>query len=242
MNRAEINHYAVLGLDSDCTTAQIRAAYRLLAKQYHPDLNPNSAAAMAQTQAINAAYEVLSDAERRAVYDAELAAKIRTAPSRAAGKIKGNVSQEVQLRLEEFLRGARLQVRVIEPSAAGDQETYELEVPSETAPGARFRIARTGGGTVTVKTVAHPDFRFKVRGSDLRCDLRISSERAQKGGTESVRGVTGNFLRIPIPSGVARGEIVRIPGEGLPKTRGGRGELLVRILYRPEVRITRVGR
>jgi len=241
LQRAEANHYAALGLDSDSTLAQIRSAYRLLAKQYHPDLNPNSSAAIAQTQAINAAYEILGDPERRAAYDLELAAKNKAATPRPSGKIQRNVSQEVHLRLEEFLRGASLQVRVIDPTAAGDTETYELTMPPETPPGTRFRIARTGGGFVTVKTCARPDFRFKVRGSDLRCDLRISSERAQKGGAESVRGVTGNFLRIQISSGIARGEVIRIAGEGLPKARGGRGDLLVRIIYRPEVRITRVG-
>jgi molecular chaperone DnaJ len=52
-------------------------------------------------------------------------------------------------------------------------------------------------------------------------------------------GVTGAPLRIQIPAGIARGEVLRIAGEGLPKPRGGRGDLLVRITYRPEVRISR---
>lgn len=90
-----------------------------------------------------------------------------------------------------------------------------------------------------MRVKARPDFRFKVRGSDLRCDLKIHSQRARQGGTESVRGVTGSFLRVAIPPKVARGEIIRLPGEGLPKPRGGCGDLLVRILYQPEVRIRR---
>ena len=53
-----------------------------------------------------------------------------------------------------------------------------------------------------------------------------------------IRGLTGTRLRVPIPRGVARGEIIRISGEGLPKPRGGRGDLLVRITYRVEVRVT----
>jgi DnaJ-class molecular chaperone len=47
---------------------------------------------------------------------------------------------------------------------------------------------------------------------------------------------------VTIPRGVGRGEILRIPGEGLPKPRGGRGDMLVRITYRPEVKITRAAR
>ena len=47
------------------------------------------------------------------------------------------------------------------------------------------------------------------------------------------------MLRIQIPKRVKRGEVVRIAGEGMPKPRGGRGDLLVRITYRPDVRVSR---
>lgn len=240
MQPTEPNHYATLGLDRDCTDTHIRTAYRLLAKQYHPDVNGGSSAAQAQTQALNAAYEILGDAERRRAYDAELDSA-KPSPSRSTNAAR-NVAQEMQLRLEEFLRGTKLQVRVIDPAEPNARESYELMVPPETAPGSRFRIARNEGGIVTVKLKAQPDQRFKVRGSDLRCDLRINFQRAQKGGTESVRGLTGNFLRVQIPAHIKAGEVIRISGEGLPKTRGGRGDLLVRVMYRPEVRITRAAR
>jgi hypothetical protein len=48
------------------------------------------------------------------------------------------------------------------------------------------------------------------------------------------------MLRVQIPRGVGRNEIVRVPNEGLPKPRGGRGDVLVRITYRPEVRVSRL--
>ncbi len=235
------DHYATLGLDRRCTDAQIRNAWRVLAKQHHPDVNHGSPDAVAQTQAINAAYEILSDPARRREYDRDLAAAERK-PSTGSGKALRNIDKEVHLRIEEFLRGATLEVRVNDPANPDGAETYELVVPPETSPGMRFRVARAGsfdGGFVLVRAKARPDFRFKVRGSDLRCDLKITSQRASEGGPESLRGVTGNFLRVQIPKQIARGEIIRIPGEGLPKARGGRGDLLVRITYRPEVRITR---
>ncbi len=233
----EPNHYAMLGLDRDCTETHIRSAYRLLAKQHHPDVNPGSSAAKARTQALNAAYEILSDSERRKAYDEQLDTRTKTS-SRAPGS-RRSLTQEVPLRLEEFLHGMTLQVRVIDPGEPNANESYELIVPPETAPGTCFRLARTGGGFVTVKAKTRPDIRFKVRGSDLRCDLRISSQRATQGGLESVRGLTENFLRVPIPARLKSGEIIRLVGEGLPRTRGGRGDLLVRVMYRPEIRITR---
>ncbi len=242
MQRAGKNHYATLGLDRRCTLAQIRAAYRLLAKQLHPDVNPDSPAALARTQELNAAHEVLSDPDLRAAYDRELdAPKPSSAPAQGT-KIQRNLAQDVHLPLEDFLRGTRREVRISDPANPDGAETYDLVIPPETAPGTRFKLSRTGtfaGGCVQLRVKAQPNFRFKVRGSDLRCDLKIKSERAVQGGSEMIRGLTGSQLRVPIPRGVARGEIIRLANEGLPKPRGGRGDLLVRIVYRVEVRVTR---
>lgn len=234
------DHYATLGLDRHCTDAQIRTAYRLLAKQLHPDVNHSSCDAMAQTQTLNAAYEILSDPDQRKTYDDELRA--REMQTTRKTKSQRNISQDVFLRIEELLRGTRLDVRVSDPTNLGGPETYELIVPPETAPGAKFKLPRTsvaGGGFVLVRVKVRPDFRFKVRGSDLRCDLRISSQRATQGGTEMIATANGSRARVQIPRGVERNEIIRVSGEGLPKTRGGRGDLLVRVMYQPEVKFTR---
>lgn len=239
------NHYATLGLDQRCSPEQIRDAYRILAKKFHPDLNAGSADATARTQALNAAYETLSDPESRSAYDESLKSASRARSPARPGGVQKNIAQDMPLRIEEFFRGTVLEVHVKDPGNSGGPETYSLDVPPETAPGTRFRIRREGapgGGQVIVRVVARPDFRFKVRGSDLRCDLRINSRRAAAGGSESVRGALGNFIRVAIPAGIARGEVLRMGGEGLPRARGGRGDLLVRVVYTPEVRITRARR
>lgn len=242
MARTETNHYATLGLDSDCTLAQVRAAYRLLAKHHHPDLNRGSTEAVANTQKLNAAHEVLSDPTRRHTYDCELDAAKTSVRSTRTDKPNQIISQDVNLRIEDFLRGTLREVRVNDPTNPHAPEIYELLVPPGTAPGARFRIPRSASGAegfVQLRVRALPSFRFKVRGSDLRCDLRIKPERVAQGGTEMLPVVTGAMLRVQIPRGVAKGQILRLPGEGLPKPRGGRGDLLVRITYRIEVRIVR---
>ena len=245
MDLSTPNHYATLGLDRRCTLAQIRAAYRLLAKQHHPDLNDGSREALARTQELNAAYETLSDLDLRAAYDRELDAAPKNSPPARGAKIQRNLAQDVLLRPEEFLRGTKREVRINDPVNPNGVEIYELVVPPGTAPGTRFKIPRDepfGGGFVQLRVKAQPDFRFKVRGSDLRCDLKIKAERAAQGGTEVVRGLTGNMVRVAIPRGVGRNEIIRIAGEGLPKARGGRGDLLVRISYRVEIRARRIGK
>ena len=84
-----------------------------------------------------------------------------------------------------------------------------------------------------------PGGRLRARGSDLRTDLRISAARAASGGSEMILGASGRMVRVTIPNGVGRGEVLRVTGEGLPKPRGGRGDLLVRVTYRVEVKVSR---
>lgn len=232
----------MLGLDRGCSVTQIHAAYRVLAKQHHPDLNSNSPAASTRTQTLNEAYEILSDPDLRAAYDRELEAPKKPSIQKRAAKTEKNLSQDFNLPLEDFLRGATREVRLNDPANPNGAEIYELVIPPDTAPGTKFRLPRTepfAGGFVQLRVKAAPNFRFKVRGSDLRCDLKIKTERAVQGGFEMVRGLTGGMVRVPIPRGVGRNEVIRINGEGLPKPRGGRGDLLVRITYKLEARVTR---
>jgi curved DNA-binding protein len=232
----------VLGLHRRCTEVEIRNAYRILAKQHHPDVNGGSTESHARIQAINLAHETLSDPVRRAAYDRE-----RETPSSKTGSIRSTkmtrkVSQDVHLRPEEFLKGATLDVRVSDPSNLAGAEVYPLTIPAGSAPGQRFRVQRTEAsceGFVAVQLRVRPDFRFRARGSDLRCDLRINAKIAAQGGVQMVHGLNGSRLRVEIPKGVARGDVVRLSGEGLPRLCGGRGDLLVRIVYQPEVKITR---
>ncbi len=243
----DTDHYATLGLDRRCTAAQVRAAYRILAKQHHPDINASSAEAEARQAELNIAYETLADTAKRRAYDQELkdnepaTSNPATRPGSTA-KVKRNITQDVLLRVEDFLLGTRLEVRVADPANPHGQETYPLVIPPDTAPGERFKLPRTGtfeGGYVIVRAKVKPSARFKARGSDLRCDLRITAELATHGGHAMITSATGRALRVVIPTGIGRGETVRVPKEGLPKTRGGRGDMLVRVTYRLEATISK---
>ncbi len=63
------DYYEVLNVDKSASDADIKKAYRKLAKQYHPDVNPGDKAAEAKFKEVNEAYEVLSDSQKRAKYD-----------------------------------------------------------------------------------------------------------------------------------------------------------------------------
>ena len=83
--------YAVLGLERDCTHEQIRAAYRILARQHHPDLNPGSPGAAKTTRELNAAYETLGEPARREAHDR--AQETRT--SAAGGRRRGAAVRDI---------------------------------------------------------------------------------------------------------------------------------------------------
>lgn len=66
---AFVDYYKILGVDKNIDQKDVRAAYRKRAKQFHPDLHPNDPKAKAKFQALNEAYDVISDPEKRAKYD-----------------------------------------------------------------------------------------------------------------------------------------------------------------------------
>ncbi len=167
--------YAILDVDRRATPAQIRTAYRLFAKQSHPDLNPT--AEEERIQQLNAAYEILGDPARRRAYDRE---RDLVRSSRATSRAQHNVSQNVYLRIEDFMRGTMLDVSVKDPANVGETEQYRMTVPPMTVPGTKFRFPRGApfeGGFVEVRVRALPGFRFKLSGSNLRMDLRITVQR-----------------------------------------------------------------
>jgi curved DNA-binding protein CbpA len=75
----QVDYYRVLNVSRQATLLEIKKAFRRLARQFHPDLNPNDRAAAAQFQKISAAYTMLSDRQRRAKYDEQLLPDLETA-------------------------------------------------------------------------------------------------------------------------------------------------------------------
>ena len=113
---AGVDHYAVLGVSSTASAEAIKKAYRRLIKQYHPDLNPGSQEALEKTKALNRAYDVLSNAERRREYDraremtsvsqtgasrwANAGRRAREAADRAKGEQRAREAEERKRRAE----------------------------------------------------------------------------------------------------------------------------------------------
>ena len=160
------NHYDTLGLGRRCTTAQIRAAYRRLVKEHHPDVNHTAPEATRRVQALNTAHATLSDPVRRAEYDRELDGENPAGATVQGGKHR-DIAQDVMLRVEDFFRGTSLTIRVNDPANPQGAESYELEVPPDTAPGTKFRLPRVeefSGSCVVVRLRVLPGGRLRARG------------------------------------------------------------------------------
>ncbi|MGI8935449.1 J domain-containing protein [Leptolyngbya sp. BC1307] len=109
-NRAA-NHYETLGISAGATQAEVKQAYRKLAKQFHPD-SQNQAAAHDRIAAINAAYEVLGDIQERRQYDAERQLLVEMAASKRAARTvdshnqyrRRRASKPADTTIEQWLR------------------------------------------------------------------------------------------------------------------------------------------
>ncbi len=216
------DYYAVLGVDKQATSKDIQRAFRRLARQYHPDVNPNNKEAEERFKEINEAYEVLSDPEKRKRYD-ELGADWE--------------------RYQQYQQYATER----EPAGAGAGNfTYQRMRPEDmedlfgdASPFSDFFENIFGGETVrgagTTRGAASSRPR---RGQDVEAPIDVSLEEAARGGTRLLRLADENGrtrqVEVRIPPGVRDGTRIRIAGQGGEGRAGGpRGDLYLIVELRP---------
>lgn len=203
--------YAVLGVARTATADEIKQAYRSLARELHPDLNPGDRRAEERFKEVSAAYDFLSDVARRAQYDrGEIDAT--GAPKRPARGGGG--------------RGRR-------PGFAfGDDADDILSELRRRRDRARSHwgddgAAAAGAGGWTDAGTAR-------RGHDAHHALTVGFAEAAAGATKRVTLVTGKSLDVRIPPGSADGQSLRLKGQGHPGAAGGpAGDAFIDIRVQP---------
>jgi molecular chaperone DnaJ len=211
--------YKILGVAKDASDADIKKAYRKLARQHHPDTNSGNTASEKKFKDISEAYSVLSDPDERQQYDAirAMGGGARFAPGGAGG---GNGGFE-DLFGGLFTGNTGRHAGGFNPSAGG--------IPPEFAD-------LFGGGFG-----GSPGFqRAPQKGADRTASTSISFAGSIRGTTIGLREPSGDVIDVRVPAGIKDGQKVRVRGKGQPGPAGN-GDLVVTVSVQPHAFYTRDG-
>jgi curved DNA-binding protein len=214
------NYYAILGVAKEASSDEIKRAFRRLARQYHPDLNPGDKEAEDRFKDIGEAYEVLSDTTKRAQYDEyskfwkqkgfqnarrAAAAAGRTWGDRTESRTVENLDYSEFIDFNSFVD--RLLSRRGEPAAPPQPGSRDYYRP---------------GTTRTAYTVKPTPAR------DAEARLTIPLEKAFSGGRERIRLEDGRSLEVNMPPGLVTGQRIRLKNQGI-----NGGDLFLKITVAP---------
>lgn len=256
---AKRDYYEVLGLSREASTDEIRRAYRRLAREYHPDVNPDNSEAEEKFKEINEAHEVLSNPERRARYDrfghaAEepglgpgfggaggfsdifdmffggQASTFNAGRSATPGGRDGaDLRFELEITLEEAAAGVEKTIRL------NRQETCDTCHGSGAKPGTSPQRCATCGGNGQVRHVQNTILgSFATVTPCPRCrgeGVTVTTPCEKCHGQGRVRASRERTIRIP--AGVDTGTRIQLTGEGDVGLRGGHaGDLFIVLFVR----------
>jgi molecular chaperone DnaJ len=197
----EKDFYATLGVTKDASEADIKKAYRKLARKHHPDQNPGDAKAEETFKTIGEAYSVLSDPEQRKQYDAVRAMAGGGPRFHAGTGANGAGFEDI---FGGLFGGGGTRVRYSTGGGAGFDDLF----------GGMF-----GGGPS----------RMATKGVDLHATTSLSFKQAAQGTTASFE-IEGRKITTRIPPGVRDGQKIRLAGKGRPGAGGGpAGDLVVTV-------------
>lgn len=207
--------YEVLGVKPDASADEIRKAYRKLAKEFHPDLNPGKPAAEARFKAVTAANDILSDPEKRGRYD--------------RGEIDESGAERPRYSYRPHAEGA--QGGKYRPQ--GEMNPEDLE--DLFAMFGRGGRARRRGGAAGAEG-------FQMPGQDLHFALTIDFITAATGGKQRIALSPDEWLDVTIPPGIENGQVLRLKGKGGPGFGGGpAGDALIEVHVAPHPWFRREG-
>jgi len=242
--------YEILGVSRTATLAEIKKSYRLLARQHHPDVNPGNKAAEEKFKLINGAFEVLSNPERRKLYDefGEDAMRIGFDEKKAQAyrqwreQSHGGAGQQYDFG-DIFGGGGR-------GGASGGYDFDFGDLFGDLFRGRNVKYEARGGGSgygagpgygsrpspdrgQDSESTLNVDFREAILGGERELSIERPGPCPECGGTgrknlRRCKECNGNgqrskahHLKVKIPPGIEDGQIIRLAGQGQPGSMGG---------------------
>ncbi len=207
----EKDFYKVLGVAKDISQADLKKAYRKLARKYHPDSNPGDAKSESKFKEISEANAVLSDVEQRKEYD-QMRAMGPGMPRFAAGGQNGG--------FEDSFGGMF--------GGGGNQRAGYQASGFEDIFGTMF-----GGGGFGRPSGGYRGEGGPSKGRDLTASTTLDFVTAIKGDTARLQSAGGKPISVRIPAGVADGQKIRLKGKGEQSLDGGApGDLTLTVTVR----------
>ena len=240
------NYYLILGVPKDASADEIKKAYRRLARQLHPDVNPGDKSAEDRFKDINEAYDILSDIDKRAQYDQfskfwkqkgfQGKQGVRLPNFKTWGNSKATrkkPAEDVDFSdysdfnkfLDQVL-GRRREVRMATANDAPRVASYE---PWSTASKKTSYVAnsREDRRDVDDREIRRETVDREIR-RDIEARLTLPLERAYSGGTERIRLEDGRAIEVNLPPAMVSGQRIRLRNQGM-----GGGDLYLKITVSP---------
>lgn len=210
--------YDILGVTKSASEADVKKAFRKLAKQYHPDQNKNDPKAQAKFAEVNQAYEILGDKDKRAKFDrGEIDAEGK--PRFTGFEGFGDPGRGAGGRSFEFEFGpGGFKTRGRGAGGFDPSDLFADLFGAATGRGSAGRSAGAGFG----------------KGPDANATLTVSFVDAARGTRTRVRLPTGKEVEVTVPAGTASGTTMRLRGQGHPAPGGGEpGDVLLTVVVDP---------
>ncbi|WP_210603390.1 DnaJ C-terminal domain-containing protein [Brevibacterium oceani] len=222
--------YKTLGVSKDASDAEIKKAYRKLARKYHPDANPGDEKAEEKFKEIGQAHQVLSDKESRAQYDQVRAmgggARFSAGAGGPGGAGGGGFDDVFS---DLFGGGGRTRTRTT--YGGGGDVPPDLADLLNGFGGGGYGGGGFGGG-----------YSPPVKGGDIKSSTTLSFTEAINGASVKLNMPGGKPLTVRTPIGVKDGQKIRLAGKGKASPNGGEaGDVILTVNVKPHPVFTRDG-
>ena len=237
-----MDHYKTLGVARSASAEDIKKAFRKLAMQYHPDRGGDEA----RFKEIQAAYEVLGDAQRRAEYDNPQPEGIRinmgpggfdfdqifnmfgTDFGARQAPQRNHVRLSLWISLRDVAQGGE---RTLNVSSARGSSMINIDIPRGVADGDAVQYPKLapGGNDLVVQFRIRPDPLWQRQNNNLVLDHPVLIWTLITGGTVTVNTLLDEHLEITVPANTRPGTLLRVRGKGLLDRNRIMGDLMVRV-------------